>query len=327
MKEIGKNELQGQEMPSDGWYIIEAAGEHRAIYEGKPIIENLTPEVLGAIAAAGVPEEGLFIDRDHFSLDEDKGTEALGWVRELAVCEGNLAGRIEWTPLGLPLIQGKIYKHFSTVYEPTSRMPAGGKFTPTHLIGLALTNQPNNKTGQPPITNREPATIQKENNTMDYPAEMLAKLGLAEGAGDEEVIGAIDALNKRVADAESASAAAAEAEAEAIVNGEEKEAGAVLNDEEKQECKEQIVANRAHGMRFTKLLCNSKRTAPGVPVVNARRYGDESKPAVANRKQNAETVIANRARQLCDEARKTGQKLDYWTALARARREEESLIK
>ena len=329
MKEISENELQGQEMPGDGWFIIEAAGQHAARMEGQQFTQNLTPEVLAGVAAAGVPAEGLPIDRDHLSLDARNSTEALGWVRELAMCGGNLAARIEWTPLGLPLIQGRIYKHFSTVYPPDAEQVASGVYTPTRLIGLALTNQPNNKEGQPPISNRGLAENQNK-KTMDYPAELLAALRLAEGASDEEVMGAVDALNKRVADAEAAgAAAAADAEADKLVNQEEKETGAVLNEEERKEVKEQIVANREHGLKYMKLLCNSKRPqVQQTPAEQPRRYADRSevKPVV-NRMEDGEQRIANRAKEICAEARKAGKPIDYYTGLKRARSEAESANK
>ena len=352
MKEISENELQGQEMPGDGWFIIEAAGQHPARIDGQRFTQNLTPEVLAQVAAAGVPAEGLPIDRDHLSLDARNSTEALGWLRELAVCGGNLAARIEWTPPGLELIQGKIYKHFSTVYPPDAKQVAGGVYTPERLIGLALTNQPNNRTGQPPITNSAKGWTEDEagylwpkedfspdeesggltttkKEAMDYPAELLAALGLAEGAGDEEVMGAVDALNKRVADAEAAgAAAAADAEADKLVNQEEKETGAVLNEEERKEVKEQIVANREHGLKYMKLLCNSKRPQQQAPAEMPRKYADRSKEKpVVNRTENGEVAIANRAREICAEARKAGKPIDYYTGLKRARGEAESAKK
>ena len=216
------------------------------------------------------------------------------------------------------------------MYPPDAEQVASGVYTPTHLIGLALTNQPNNKEGQPPISNRGLAENQ-DNKTMDYPAELLAALGLAEGASDEEVMGAVDALNKRVADAEAAgAAAAADAEADKLVNQEEKETGAVLNEEERKEVKEQIVANREHGLKYMKLLCNSKRPqqAQTAPAEQPRRYADRSevKP-VANRMTDGEQSIANRAKEICAEARKAGKPIDYYTGLKRARSEAESANK
>lgn len=56
-------------MPGDGWFIIEAAGQHPARIDGQQFTQNLTAEVLAGVAAAGVPTEGLPIDRVHLSQD------------------------------------------------------------------------------------------------------------------------------------------------------------------------------------------------------------------------------------------------------------------
>lgn len=147
MKTITREELASQETPGDGWYVIEAAGDHPHRYPDEngqelEFMLHVPPEVLEAVAGAGVPEDGLLVDKDHLSHDLDKSTEAYGWVRELAVCEGDLAARIEWTPLGRPLVEGKVYKHFSTEYGFSLEEARSGSVSPTRLIGLALTNRP-----------------------------------------------------------------------------------------------------------------------------------------------------------------------------------------
>ena len=113
------------------------------------------------------------------------------------------------------------------------------------------------------------------------------------------------------------------------MNQEEKETGAVLNEEERKEVKEQIVANREHGLKYMKLLCNSKRPqVQQAPAEQPRRYADRSevKP-VANRMTDGEQNIANRAKEICAEARKAGKPIDYYTGLKRARSEAESANK
>lgn len=366
MKQISKEDLQPAGAPGDGWYIIEAAGEHMTHVEDTELVQRLTPEVLAAVAAVGVPAEGLPIDRDHLSLDSDNSTEAMGWVRELAMCGGNLAARIEWTSLGLPLIKGRVYKHFSTVYPPpTAEQLASGTYVPDRLIGLALTNQPNNKTGQPPITNSlgrvgevrganypsspigyaEAGEVRIENSapaaqdgdnfsegevpeesknkttekepTM-YSPELLAVLGLAEGASEEEVLAAAKALKEQAAIANTAAQNAEAAEAEAVINAAEKEHGVTLSDEEKKEAKEQIITNRKHGLKYVGLLCRDKR-----PVTNTegRRYAGKAPMVNRSVPTDPEQAIANRAQQLCDEARAAGKPLGYFTAVEMARTE------
>lgn len=325
MRTISPADLQAPDSPGDGWYIIEASGQYPDHYEeggtSYRFTQDLTPQVLATIAASDIPPEGILVDRDHFSGDADKPTEAVGWLRELAMCGDDLAGLIEWTPLGLPLVTGKIYRHFSTVYPTELEEIKRGVVRPTQLIGLALTNKPHNTPGQPPITNRElpepkQQTIQK--NTMN--PEILALLGLPESATDEDVLAAIRSL-KEGADA------AAEAEADAIVNAEEEKADAELDNDEKEECRDQILANREHGIKYTRLLCNSKARKP---AATGRRYGDQSNARsrevlIANRNTDPEQARASRinarAREICDAERRAGRTPNWHVAHAQASRE------
>ena len=332
-RQITPADLQPPENPGDGWYIIEAAGEYPTVLklgeEKMTFTQQLTPEVLERVAEAGVPPEGLLLDKDHFSRQLDKPSEAMGWVRELAICEGSLAARIEWTSIGRQLIEGKIYRYFSTVYPPDPEQMRSGVFRPDRLIGLAITNKPHNAEGQPPITNREtplppgnsaPAEPNEQTQpNMTYPNELLALLGLAEGATDEEVLAAVQAL-KQGADA------AADAEADSVVNSTEAEEGAKLTDEEKKECKDEVLANREHGLKYTRLLCQNKAlmNRQTAQTAGVRKYAGNGKmPVITNRKGVDETELAvtNRAQEIVSAARTAGRKVNYWTAVAQARNE------
>ncbi len=344
MRTITLNDLHDPENPGDGWYIIEAAGDHPGIttLSGARVefTQHLTPEVLAGIAAAGVPETGLLVDRDHESRNPDKPSEALGWARELAMCGDKLAARIEWSSLGLPLIAGRVYRFFSTVYPSAPEQMRAGSYSPTRLIGLALTNTPNNKAGQPAITNRAhdpllPPTPGSETQTptnthMNPTPEVLAALGLAEGATPEEVQAAIVDMAARLRTAEEAAkvaedaaAAAANSEAAALIAAEEEKTGTKLTEEEKEEVQEHVVANRAHGLRYLTALCNSRR-ARQAP---ARRYGDRSTPGASvlmNRRSaehEAEVAVTNRSHEICRAAAAAGSPVNYHTARERARRE------
>lgn len=84
-KVISKEDLVPMDAPGDGWHHIESNEEHPAQRRS------------AAADGSGVTSEIVQV------LDN----AAAGWVRELAVFDdgaGNmqLAGRIEWTPLGLP---------------------------------------------------------------------------------------------------------------------------------------------------------------------------------------------------------------------------------
>lgn len=359
MKTIDESELQNtRQAPGDGWYVIEACGDYpnTAWVEAKkaevPFIQHITPEVLAAVVEAGVPPEGLPIDKDHLSMKLENDTAAMGWVRELALCGEQLCARIEWTPLGLPLVQGRCYKHFSTVYPPSVSQYLAGHYSPKRLSGLALTNQPNNRGGQPPITNcrrdeHDPLFCphgggekhNKTNNTenMEYPAELLAALGLAEGATEEEVIAAAQEKASKAAAAEDAEAAARKAEeeaqqakedavaaeADAMISTETAEAGVELTDEEEDEVRAEFSTNRAKGKRMLQLMIAAK----GGSTLNRRRYPTKTPaaaPATGRRMTDLEKAAAacNRAKALCAEARSRGEKPNFWEVLRGVRIED-----
>ena len=197
MKTITLEDLQPWENPGDGWYHIERWGEHpQQTADGKKYVQVIDDEAVRAIVEAGVPEEGLLTDVEHVSvaITGPRDSRAYGWVRELAAlptAEGlQLCARIEWTPLGRPLVKDRIYKHFSTVYSVELCADlGGGRLRPLQLVGLALTNQPNNP-GQRPITNSQAAPTNNTNqqDNMEELKKIAARLGLPEDAALDQIL-------------------------------------------------------------------------------------------------------------------------------------------
>lgn len=345
MKTIDKTELASMENPADGWYIIEAAGEHPKSIDldnGRRLsfTQKLTTDALARIADTPIPPEGILIDYDHKSLTENS-TCAMGWVKELALCDGDLAARIEWTSVGLAAVRDKQFKHFSTVYPAqTEEALRSGVYEPQQLNGLALTNCPNNADGQPPITNcravggdnfqpQYGAAVKNKHTdtTMKYNPELLALLSLADGATDEEVL---EAVRKLVADRDAAQADAVNAAAEAVINSEEAKEGAELTEEERKDCKEAVIANSVRGVRYTQMLCREKKAAkaaaatPAQHILNSRNY-----PGVPNTADNLLFARSNagavaqasreqrsKAQQILDAAHAAGRRMtpdEAWT--------------
>ena len=271
MKIIQRSELANQRKPTDGWQIIEAAGEHPCHIttpEGEqvPAVMVIDNDAVAAMVEAGVPEEGLLVDKDHLSHDMNQSTEALAWVRELAACPReddaasyDLAAWLELTAAGRPLLAGKVYKHFSTEYLLDGcEQLAEGSYRPRRLDGLALTNRPNNP-GQRPISNRAAAADgssgvasgqaatpnNKRTKTMNITESdmmtALAKLGLGEEATGEDLLKAIDELQLTVQTSEQAAA-------EEIVKNADTEGE--LDKEEQQLYADEVVKNRERGLRL-----------------------------------------------------------------------------
>lgn len=317
MKTITLEDLQPWENPGDGWYHIERWGEHPQVsLDGKQYVQVIDDDAVRAIVEAGVPEEGILVDVEHVSVTGVRDTRAYGWVKELAAlptAEGlQLCARIEWTPLGRPLVRDRIYKHFSTVYSVELCADlGGGRIRPLQLVGLALTNQPNNP-GQRPITNSQAAPIndnKTQNTNMEELKKIAAKLGLPEDATLEQVEAAIDALM-------AAEQEAAEAEAETLLNSEDL---ASLTPEERKDLKDELLTNRELGIKMIKLLINRK--GGGAPPATTPRYARPGYRPDTRATRGAGGMGADRAKLLVNTARDiqaqekaAGRPCSFWKA-------------
>lgn len=324
-KTIPRTALRPLDEPGDGWYVIEASGDFSNVVregeEEREIIQHLTPEVLSRVAAAGVPAEGVPVDRDHFSLSPEHSSEAVGWVRDLAMCGDMLAGRIEWTSIGRPLVEGRVYKHFSTVYPLDEGSLNGSSFEPSRLVGLALTNQPNNSAGQPPIANavkncvsgKGAALLINNNNNAHQMNDIDAikeALGLSPECSVEDVLSAIKGL-------QGAADEAAASEAETLLNSEGLDD---LPEDEKEELKEGLFTNRGLALLAIKAIKNSRLAAKQQPAAanDARRYaGSPGKGKAAGDK----SALVARAKQIANSERAAGRKCSFWKGLTMAKRE------
>lgn len=317
MKTITLEDLEPMEQPGDGWYHIERWGEHpQTSQEGQAYVQVIDDDAVRAIVEAGVPEEGLLTDVEHVSVLGERDTRAYGWVRELAALpteEGlQLCARIEWTPLGRPLVKDRIYKHFSTVYSVELCADlGGGRLRPLQLVGLALTNQPNNP-GQRPITNSQAAPIndnKKQKTNMEELKKIAAKLGLPEDATLDQVLATLDALM-------AAEQEAAEAEAETLLNSEDLKD---LTDEEKKDLKEELIANRNLGMKMLKLLTNRKggtAAATTTPKYARPGYRPDTKATRGAGAMGADRakLLVNTARDIQARERAAGRSCSFWKA-------------
>lgn len=316
IKIITLEDLQPWENPGDGWYHVERWGEHpQASLDGKQYVQVIDDEAVRAIVEAGVPEEGILVDVEHVSVTGARDTRAYGWVKELAAlptAEGlQLCAWIEWTPLGLPLVKDRIYKHFSTVYSVELCADlGGGRLRPLQLVGLALTNQPNNP-GQRPITNSQAAPIndnKKQNTNMEELKKIAAKLGLPEDATLDQVLATLDDLMK-------AEQEAAEAEAETLLNSEDLKD---LTPEEKKDLKDELLTNRDLGIKMIKLLINRKGggAPPAAPKYARPGYRPETRATkgAANMSADRGRLLANRAKEIQIKERQAGRPCSFWKA-------------
>lgn len=199
-------------LPPDHWYQIEVPGLH--LNPAAKVVQVLDALALESIvnrfaAEAAAPDfAGLPVGRDHLGDRADQPTEALGWLREVRNREGLLEGRIEWTALGRPLIEGQVYKFFSTEYasadlERTAPVRLGNRewpaVRPRRLDGLEVTNRPNNRGGKP-ISNRAPSPDENPPNPPLPMQKLITLLGLPAEATEDQILAAVKALQTGAAD-------------------------------------------------------------------------------------------------------------------------------
>lgn len=299
-------------LPEDGWYQFEVPGEH--VNERARVIQVIDAKAVDSIINRFTAEAktqnfgGLLVDRDHFSLDDTKPTEALGWDLEMRNRAGIPEARIEWTAVGRPLVEGKVYKYFSSVYEPRDVERIGERIVngrtyqvvrPLRLDRLALTNDPNNKGGKP-ISNRQPADADpaEKQETKTPMKKLLAALGLAEDASEDSAVAALAQIKNR-AD----SVAALQKERDELVAAQveadlEKYKGVIKN---REAVKKALLANRASALEFLEALNTpaeekrpdaqriTNRSAAKTPAGNGDGKGASAEPpgAIRNREIRA----------------------------------------
>ena len=147
------------ELPSDGWYQVSALGEFKHNPTG--LVQILDADSCRAMIEAFQREAaapnfpGILVDFDHFSLDQDKPTEAAGWIAALEQRPDGLWAQIRWTDKGEEAIRGGRYRFISPVFRQDECTDLGEcRVRPLRLVNAALTNDPN-ISGMVPLSNKK----------------------------------------------------------------------------------------------------------------------------------------------------------------------------
>ena len=245
--------------PADGWYQIEAKGEHPNPRAG--LVQVIDSAACAAIAgrfnaeAAAPGFAGMLIDHEHFKHDENKETVAYGWLTELQERPDGLYGQIRWTRTGREAVDGGDYRFFSTEYDPAdlkilNRGESPQRVRPMRLDGLTLTNANNNK-GQKPITNRglanqPPLKVKTMKN-------VCTLLGLSADASEEAVQTEVTKVLNRLKELEEA-----QIESDLVLYQNR------FDPKQREFIKSLLVTNRAATIEFLKTQSESRgQLAPG----------------------------------------------------------------
>lgn len=302
-----RNRSGSDQLPKDGWFQIEVSGEHDAGEwpDGSPRKQLVDAAALSAIlnrfqqekAEAGSNFAGILVDRDHLSHDLENDTEAMAWLQDLRIKDGELEGKLDLSDLGETAIRNRRYKFFSTEYEPEDLEDLGdGRVRPLRLSGLAFTNRPR-KTGGRPILNRtgdeKPGGNPKQ--TQQPPMKSIAEsLGLPADADEAAILTKITELKSKVDTLETKDA---ETQAEAIMN----RMGDRVPEAARASWKSKLIKNRKETEELMEVTfpANGGQTrifnrkgAPNPAPVEGREQVDEGEDPEA-RKQAA--AIRNRA--------------------------------
>lgn len=228
--------------------------------------------ILAAYNAAGRPE--LLIDFDHESHDNDKSTEAAGWIANLELRADGLWAKPRWSDTGEAAVRNGRFRYTSPVWA-CDEAP-GGILVPIELIDVALTNKPNLKNLKP-ISNRK--TENNQHSTTATMDKIKKALGLPETATDEEILAAIEALTGDKAALETEVAANREVEALALCDKH-----GISDEAKRTELKTLYLANRDAAKKIFSLLPEKPVTAApakSVPLTNRAAPKNPENPAGA----------------------------------------------
>jgi hypothetical protein len=324
------NRQSGTDLPE--WIQLAPKGEFPITLGNKHYIQVIDAEAVALLAnsLAQCGPSGALLDYDHFSHDSNHPSEAAGWIKELQARGDGLWGRVEFTDKGADAVRNRRYIFVSPTWNFGDCQAINAKnIRPTRLRNAALTNAPN-LIGIRPIVNRLPADAAQgpagtdpakpqQGVPMDYKVKLIAMLGLAADATDEQIATALAAktaapppekaaansesgatLDAVTAERDALKARIAELEAKLLEEQVEKDL-----DENKDvianraAAKAVLLANRENGLAMLKALRNPdagqalhNRADARTPSANA--VEGDSAASLAEKQRTAVLIIKNR---------------------------------
>lgn len=161
-------------------------------------------------AARATPNwPGILVDREHFSLDPKKPSDAMAWAKDIRQeADGSLWTRWEFTPQGRELWNDKVLVNRSPAFLAEEN---GKEYRPFELKSIGMTNVPHfDELSTLAAARAAEVNNPEKENQMN---EILKALDLAEGASEADAVTAINALKEKASAAE-AQATDAEKKAE-----------------------------------------------------------------------------------------------------------------
>ena len=164
-------------------------------------------------AAKATPNwPGILVDREHFSLDPKKPSDAMAWAKDIRQeADGSLWTRWEFTPEGRELWNGKILVNRSPAFLAEEN---GKEYRPFELKSIGMTNVPHFDELSTLAAAKAAAEVNNNKGEIQM-NEILKALDLAEGASEADAVAAINALKEKASAAEAKATDAEKAKDEA----------------------------------------------------------------------------------------------------------------
>lgn len=182
--------------PPEWIQLVPAGSFHGRDGRGPYILSD--PEAVIAATNALRMRAGIPIDYDHatdFGAPQGNPAPAAGWITELAIRNGAIWGRVEWTERAALAIGAHEYRYISPVFQYS---PSDG--TIARLLRAGLTNNPNL------YLTAISAAGDGESNMDDFIKQLREMLGLGADATTDDILKRISATAAASADTDVATA-------------------------------------------------------------------------------------------------------------------------
>ncbi|MCX6952906.1 MAG: hypothetical protein NTV51_12190 [Verrucomicrobia bacterium] len=197
-----------------GWFHLVAKGRHPLTIEKadgtrRKIVQLVDDKATAAMYAAfnrkkeADPSYRMLVDFEHFSHQKDKSTEAAVWVDAMENRANGIWFQGEWSDVGASAVKNKRYRTISPVWFPSQTEEVSpGVYRPLEINDAGLTNK-NNLQGLVPFWNRDfqgrEASTHENQTSMN---KIIALLGLAATASEDDIVAKVQAFKNRVAELE-----------------------------------------------------------------------------------------------------------------------------
>ena len=204
------------EFQADGFFHLVSKGRHPLVItrpDGtkRRIIQLVDDKSTASMLAAfnrkkaADPSYRMLVDFEHFSHQQDKSTEAAVWVDAMENRATGIWFQGEWSDIGAAAVKNKRYRTISPVWFPNQTEEVEpGVYRPLEINDAGLTNK-NNLEGLVPFWNRAEDFHGREATTTATEKSMknvIALLGLAATASEDEIVAGVQALKNRIAQLE-----------------------------------------------------------------------------------------------------------------------------